>query len=105
MPVAAAPRRRPDRRPRRSRPYSPQQHDGGNIHERAGYRRAQRGRGWLRSQRRRARATVRPVSLAIEVDDVTAVLLAGQWTEVKPSTFRLDAYEYLAGDDLLHGGG
>lgn len=35
------------------------------------------------------------MSLAIDVDDVTAVLLADGWHEVANRSFELDAYEYL----------
>ncbi len=52
------------------------------------------------------------MSLAIDVDDVTAVLLADGWHQVADASFTLDSYEYLwaAGgpqDDpmILHGGG
>lgn len=45
------------------------------------------------------------MSLAIEVDDVTEVLLADGWHTVLDASFLLDAYEYMWGDDLLHGGG
>jgi hypothetical protein len=52
------------------------------------------------------------VSLAIDVDDVTAVLLADGWHEVADASFELDAYEFVwasggAREDalLMHGGG
>ncbi len=54
------------------------------------------------------------MSLAIDVDRVTQVLLADGWHEVEfsgsTSSFSLDAYEFIQGhegkaDDVLHGGG
>lgn len=45
------------------------------------------------------------MSIAIQVDNVTAVLLADGWHDVADDTFDLDSYEYLHGDHLLHGGG
>jgi hypothetical protein len=55
------------------------------------------------------------MSLAIDVDRVSAVLLADGWHEVAAGSFTLDSYEYVwwpseqaraRGDfDLLHGGG
>lgn len=45
------------------------------------------------------------MSLGIEVDDVTAVLLADGWHVVEGDSFDLDAYEFEHNDRLLHGGG
>jgi hypothetical protein len=52
------------------------------------------------------------MSLAIDVDKVTRVLLADGWHDVANDSFSLDAYEYLwhhRGADrdpmVLHGGG
>jgi hypothetical protein len=49
------------------------------------------------------------VSLRIDTDAVTAVLLADGWVGVEPGSFTLDSYEYMDGssDDalVLHGGG
>ncbi len=51
------------------------------------------------------------MSLAIDVDKVTRVLLADGWHEVIGESFSLDAYEYVwhsSGTnetDLVHGGG
>ena len=45
------------------------------------------------------------MSLAIEIDDVRAVLLADGWHTVLGDSFNLDSYEYHWGDDGMHGGG
>lgn len=50
------------------------------------------------------------MSLAIDVDAVTGVLLADGWHAVKGASFELDSYEYLwdreGGEQvILHGGG
>ncbi len=45
------------------------------------------------------------MSIAIQVDNVLAVLVGGQWFEVADESFDLDSYEYLHGQDILHGGG
>jgi hypothetical protein len=45
------------------------------------------------------------MSLAIDVDNVTAVLIAGTWYEVADESFELDSYEYMTGELILHGGG
>jgi len=50
------------------------------------------------------------VSLRIDVGDVTGVLLEDGWHRVEMldegiSSFDLDAYEFVEGDLLLHGGG
>lgn len=44
------------------------------------------------------------MSLAIDPDDVTQVLLADGWHWATNGLW-LDAYEYVAGDDIVHGGG
>ena len=45
------------------------------------------------------------MSLAIDVDTVTAVLLSDGWHDVADDTFVLDAYEFIYGGQILHGGG
>jgi len=54
------------------------------------------------------------VSLAIDVDNVTEVLLADGWHVVLRDSFDLDSYEYISANEyqrerddftLLHGGG
>ena len=46
------------------------------------------------------------MSLAIEPENVIAVLLADGWHSVQPQSFDLDAYEFCeATGDALHGGG
>lgn len=50
------------------------------------------------------------MSLAIDVDRVTTVLLADGWHKVEFNSFGLDAYEFIRAhegkaDDVLHGGG
>lgn len=53
------------------------------------------------------------MSLAIDVDRVTAVLLADGWHHVANQSFTLDSYEYLwyptntrrSDFEILHGGG
>jgi hypothetical protein len=47
------------------------------------------------------------MSLAIDVDEITHVLLADGWHEIEQGSFFLDSYEYVAGVnyELLHGGG
>jgi hypothetical protein len=45
------------------------------------------------------------VSLAIDLDDVTAVLLSDGWHQVANSSFAIDAYEYVFQGDTTHGGG
>jgi hypothetical protein len=46
------------------------------------------------------------MSLAINVDKVVAVLVAGKWYDVDEGSFDIDAYEFLSGDGqpLLLGG-
>ena len=40
------------------------------------------------------------MSLAIEVDEIIAVLLSdGEWHAIKEATFTIDTYEYLGGKD------
>jgi len=45
------------------------------------------------------------MSLAIDVDEVEAVLLADGWHVVIDDTFDLDAYEFKRDTSLVHGGG
>lgn len=50
------------------------------------------------------------MSLAIDTEDIEAVLLIDGWHRVKPGTFDLDAYEFVEQrgsrePQLLHGGG
>lgn len=45
------------------------------------------------------------MSLYIDVDKVTEVLLTDGWHTVADSSFNLDSSEYHYGDMLLHGGG
>jgi hypothetical protein len=45
------------------------------------------------------------MSLSIDVDKVRGVLLADGWHQVVGNSFDLDAYEYMHGDTLIHGGG
>ncbi len=51
------------------------------------------------------------MSLAINVESVSAVLLSDGWHTVENHSFALDSYEYVSGDDgdgrpeLLHEGG
>jgi hypothetical protein len=45
------------------------------------------------------------MSLAIDIDDVTAVLLADGWHYVYKKSFALDSYEFMHGEQLEHGGG
>jgi hypothetical protein len=45
------------------------------------------------------------MSLAIDVDTVTDVLLADGWHKVKGASFAMDAYEYLYQGELVLGGG
>jgi hypothetical protein len=44
------------------------------------------------------------VSLRIDVDTVSAVLIAGSWYVVKDNSFDLDAYEYVEGGSLIFNG-
>ena len=45
------------------------------------------------------------MSLAIEIDAVTHVLLLDGWHAVEKDSFDLDAYEYLDGEQVRFGGG
>jgi hypothetical protein len=45
------------------------------------------------------------MSLYIDVDNVTEVLLADGWHTVADGSFDLDAYEYHHNDHVLQGGG
>lgn len=49
------------------------------------------------------------MSLSIDVDAVTAVLLADGWHDVLEGSFDLDSYEFTVGkgndERILHGGG
>lgn len=45
------------------------------------------------------------MSLAIQVDEITAVLLADGWHDVHGKSFDIDSYEFKSERLLLHGGG
>ncbi|RSM73470.1 hypothetical protein DMH04_41400 [Kibdelosporangium aridum] len=45
------------------------------------------------------------MSLAIDVDEITAVLLADGWHTVANKSFTLDSYEFVWRDSTMHGGG
>jgi hypothetical protein len=45
------------------------------------------------------------MSLAINVDNVSAVLLADGWHTVADDSFMLDSYEFVCRETLAHGGG
>jgi hypothetical protein len=45
------------------------------------------------------------MTLAIQVDEVTEVLLADGWHTVLHQSFAIDAYEFLYGEQVPHGGG
>lgn len=45
------------------------------------------------------------MSLSIDVDKVTDVLLADGWHRVRDKSFGLDSYEYLWGERVQLGGG
>ena len=45
------------------------------------------------------------MSLAIDVDKVSAVLLADGWHKMADQSFDLDAYEYVHGSETIHKGG
>lgn len=45
------------------------------------------------------------MSLQIDVDSVTAVLLADGWHTIKYASFDIDAYEFHEDDELVLGGG
>lgn len=45
------------------------------------------------------------MSLAINTDHVTAVLLTDGWHDVTDASFDLDAYEYVWAGERMHAGG
>jgi len=45
------------------------------------------------------------MSLAIDIDNVIAVLLAGKWHNVIEKSFVIDSYEFVRGDQVELGGG
>ena len=45
------------------------------------------------------------MSLRIQIDDITAVLLSDGWHQVIGGSFDIDAYEFMADDELAHNGG
>lgn len=45
------------------------------------------------------------MSLAIDTDNITSVLLQTGWHDVAHHSFHLDAYEYVCEGDIVHGGG
>lgn len=45
------------------------------------------------------------MSLAIQCDNVERVLLSDGWHTVYKDSFGLDSYEYLWGEQIMHGGG
>jgi hypothetical protein len=45
------------------------------------------------------------MSLAIDIDHVAEVLLDDGWHTVAAQSFTLDAYEYIADSELVHGEG
>ena len=45
------------------------------------------------------------MSLAIDTNTVTEVLIAGDWYAVEHQSFDLDAYEFTWEGDLVHPGG
>ncbi len=45
------------------------------------------------------------MSLAIDVDSVSAVLLGDGWHTVADGSFLLDSYEFVWQETLVHGGG
>lgn len=45
------------------------------------------------------------MSLAIDTNTVTEVLIAGEWYAVENQSFDLDAYEFMWEGDCVHGGG
>jgi hypothetical protein len=40
------------------------------------------------------------MSLAIQIEDVSAVMIGGVWLEVKAKSFDLDSYEFMAGNPM-----
>lgn len=45
------------------------------------------------------------VSLSIEVNKVTDVLLADKWHKINDGSFDIDAYEFINGTETVHKGG
>lgn len=52
------------------------------------------------------------MSLCIQPNKITSILVAGEWIDIDPGSFYLDAYEYvdfgddeLSDGDVWHGGG
>jgi hypothetical protein len=45
------------------------------------------------------------MSLAIDTDNITRVLLADGWHDVANQSFDIDSYEYMWCERLVHGGG
>lgn len=45
------------------------------------------------------------MSLWIDVSEVTRVLVGGQWFDVDPRSFDLDAFEFCSDDVMIHGAG
>lgn len=45
------------------------------------------------------------MSIAIDTDRVSGVLLADGWHQVEGTSFDLDSYEFVWGERLIHGGG
>ena len=45
------------------------------------------------------------MSLAIDIDNVTAVLLADGWHKVARESFDMDAFEFVHEERTVHGGG
>jgi hypothetical protein len=48
---------------------------------------------------------IQSVSLAIEIDDVVAIMIGGVWLEIECGSFDIDSYEFVHDDNLLLGGG
>ena len=45
------------------------------------------------------------MSVAIQVNDVSAVLLTtGEWLPVQRGTFHVDSYEFVDGEEIVYGG-
>jgi len=45
------------------------------------------------------------MSLAIEIGSVKSVLLGGTWHDVEKDSFTVDSYEFVEGENIVHGGG
>lgn len=45
------------------------------------------------------------MSLAIETDEVFAVLVGGSWWKVQKNSFDLDSFEFVHGGESVYGGG